>query len=194
VAAKIKKTKYPILKIGFIIAGLLILIGFAKIYGAINAPDKQCTTTRTAQATPLSNPSTPHDYFELGNYDYDTGDCTKAIVDYTKAIELNPNFPQFYNNRAYTSMRMHNYKDALADLNKAIALNPNYVNALMNRGDIYNFYYALDRQKAIADYNRVIALGPDRDQSRSVCGHKAMATTYNIVPLAILKTINSGCL
>jgi tetratricopeptide (TPR) repeat protein len=53
-----------------------------------------------------------------------------------------------YNNRAYTYMTIRDYADALPDLDQATALRPTYVNALMNRGDIYNFYYQIDRARA----------------------------------------------
>jgi tetratricopeptide (TPR) repeat protein len=68
---------------------------------------------------------------------------------------------------------MHNYADALPDLNKAISLNSNYINALMNRGDIHNYYYAIDRKAAIADYEKVISLGGTK--GTSVCGHLYLA-------------------
>jgi hypothetical protein len=45
----------------------------------------------------------------------------------------------------------------------------------MNRGDIYNYDYAIDRSRAIADYNRVIALGPTAIHDTSVCGHRFLA-------------------
>jgi len=73
-------------------------------------------------------------------------------------------------------MRLRNYKDALTDLDKAIRLNPDYINALMNRGDIRNYYYQIDRQAAIADYRRVIALTDSNTrQQTSVCGHLLLA-------------------
>ncbi len=107
-----------------------------------------------------------------GNYDYDTGNCQKAIIDYTASIKMNPNYPQAYNNRAYTYMRMQNYPAALPDLDKALALNPSYTQALMNRGDIHN-YYIIDRPNAILDYEKVISLG--HTQGTSVCGHLFLA-------------------
>lgn len=113
------------------------------------------------------------DYFIRGNYDYDKGNCKQAIKDYTQSIILNPLYPEAYNNRAYTFMRMRNFKDALVDLNKALELNPNYVQALMNRGDIFNYYYAIDRKRAIVDYNKVISLGAK--EGTSVCGHLLLA-------------------
>jgi tetratricopeptide (TPR) repeat protein len=69
---------------------------------------------------------------------------------------------------------MRDYKDALTDLDKALELNPNYVQALMNRGDIHNFYYEINRQSAIADYKKVIELAGPSDTT-SVCGHLFLA-------------------
>jgi tetratricopeptide (TPR) repeat protein len=171
----------------------VLLLGFLAyaMYKSATAPDIQCSTTHTTTNTPPASLKTAMDYFEQGNYDYDTGNCAKAIADYTQSIKLNPDYPQAYNNRAYTHMRMRNYKDALPDLDKAIALNPNYINALMNRGDIHN-YYLVDRKSAISDYEKVIALGAT--QGTSVCGHLFLAehdgwnlgTVFGL-PLAYIK-------
>ncbi|MGH7204481.1 MAG: hypothetical protein ACREHC_08650, partial [Candidatus Levyibacteriota bacterium] len=84
------------------------------------------------------------------------------------------------------------YKDALLDLDKAVSLRPDYINARMNRGDIYNFYYTINRSKALEDYNKVIALGGQH--GTSVCGHKAMAQNNNFLPLVFLQLItNTQC-
>lgn len=86
---------------------------------------------------------------------YDIGNCQEAVSDYTKAIVINPNYVQAYNNRAYTSMRMRKYENVLRDLDKTIQIKPNYIQALMNRGDIHNYYYQIDRQAAISDYKEL---------------------------------------
>lgn len=186
-------TRKPLV-ITTVVVAILVAFGFCMAYASAFAPDKQCWSYHAAITTPPTSFTTAGDYFNLGNYDYDIGNCVKAVADYTKAIDIQPNFAKAYNNRAYTYMRMQYYKKALSDLDKAIEINPNYVEALMNRGDIYNYYYAIDRKKAILDYNRVIALGVDKDQSKSVCGHKAMAQINNFVPLAIVKVItNTAC-
>lgn len=161
------------------------------IYKGATAPDTYCSTFHQTSSYPKTNLKTAMDYFEQGNYDYDTGNCKAAIEDYTKSIKLNSNYPQAYNNRAYTNMRLRNYKDALTDLDKAISLNPNYVNALMNRGDIHN-YYLVDRKAAIADYEKVIALGGTK--GTAVCGHLFLAkhNGWNLANLFIipLETLN----
>jgi tetratricopeptide (TPR) repeat protein len=130
------------------------------------------------------------DYLELGDYDYETGACAQAIADYTRAIELDPSFAAAFNNRAYTAMRQQNYAAALPDLDRAIELRPDYVNALMNRGDIYNYYYAVDRQRAMADYDRVVALGDTR--GTSVCGHRLLAYYGGWQPGVVLNVLAGG--
>ena len=154
---------------------VIVLLGILAVVMHISetVPDTQCTTTHTATSPAPLHLSTAMDYFLQGDYDYEIGNCKQAITDYTTAITRDPTLSQAYNNRAYTNMRMQDYKDALPDLDKAIALNPNYIQALMNRGDIHNYYYAIDRQSAIADYEKVIALGGGR--SASVCGHLFLA-------------------
>jgi tetratricopeptide (TPR) repeat protein len=152
----------------------VLLLGFLAyaMYRSATAPDIQCSTSHTTTNTPPASLKTAIDYFLQGDYDYDTGNCAKAIIDYTESIKLNPNYPQAYNNRAYTYMRLRDYKSALPDLDKALLLNPNYIQALMNRGDIHNYYLA-DRKSSIADYKKVIALGAT--QGTSVCGHLFLA-------------------
>lgn len=170
--AKNKKTRKPAILTTIFALSLVILLTLALYRGAI-APDNWCSSFHTTNSAPPQNLKTSMDYFEQGNYDYDKGDCSQAIVDYTKSISLNSKYAQSYNNRGYTYMRLRDYQNALPDLNKAISLNPTYVQALMNRGDIYNFYYSIDRSKAIADYQKVISLGFTSDNS--VCGHLLLA-------------------
>jgi Flp pilus assembly protein TadD, contains TPR repeats len=149
------------------------------VTGAILAslkPDGQCTFPHTTSLTPPQTLNSANDYFLMGDYEYEKGNCEEAIRNYDKAIELNPDYAEAYNNRAYTHMRMRLYELALPDLDRAIELRPDYTHALMNRGDIYNYYYKIDKQKAVANYNKVIALG-GFEKEGSICGHKLLA--YN---------------
>lgn len=170
-----KKKKFNWKPLGVATGVVIVLLGFVAfgIYKSATAPDTQCTTRHMTVSQPPLRLTTAMDYFEEANYEYDTGNCWVAILDYNKSIEMNPNYPQAYNNRAYTNMRRGDYKDALPDLDKAIELNPNYIHALMNRGDIHNYYYAIDKQSAIADYEKVISLRGTR--GTSVCGHLMLA-------------------
>ena len=176
--------------ISAVAVGIALLLFFIKAFGVIKAPDIQCNRRHTSSSIPPKNPQSAQDFFELGNYNYDIGNCSEAITDYRITLQIDPTFAQAYNNRAYTNMRLRKYKEALSDLDKAISIDPNYINALMNRADLYNYYYAFNREKAIADYDRVISIGIDQDKSRSVCGHRAMAQTHHFIPLAILNAIS----
>lgn len=174
---------------------VVLLSGFLAfvMYRDTTLVDSQCSTSHTVTTPPPANLKTAMDYFELGNYDYDIGNCTKAITDYTNSINLDSKNPQVYNNRAYTYMRLRNFKSALPDLDKALSLNPNYIQALMNRGDIHNYYYAIDRKSAIADYEKVIALGGTK--GTSVCGHLYLAkhNGWNLGTLLALPTAYFAC-
>jgi hypothetical protein len=97
-------------------------------------------------------------------------------------------------------MRMQDYAPALKDLDQALRIRPDYLHALMNRGDIHNYYFAQDRRKAIADYDHILSLGGQTSE-RSVCGHRAVAI-YSLPghegwnPLSWLKLVVSregGC-
>ena len=117
---------------------------------------------------------TAEDLLKRGDQAFDKGNCKEAIAIYTQAVALNPNYAEVYNNRAYTHMRMQNYAPALEDLDQALRIRPDYLHALMNRGDIHNYYFEQDRKKAIDDYDHILRLG-GQAQEPSVCGHRAVA-------------------
>ena len=83
----------------------------------------------------------------------------------------------------------------MPDLDRALQLRPDDVNALMNRGDIHNYYYASDYQKAVADYDRVIQLAPSNP---IVCGHRLLALHHgwdvDVVSTVYLQgAVQAGC-
>ena len=89
----------------------------------------------------------------------ETGDYYKAIVDYDKAIELDPKNAITYRSRGYAYYRIGIYDKAIADYDKAIELDPEDAATYHNRGDIYREKGEYD--KAIADYSKVIELDPE---------------------------------
>lgn len=154
--------------IATILALFVALFAFI-LGGAITAPrgesnDGWCGRYHGSNSYPPQALITSMDYFEMGNYEFDKGNCAQAVAEYTKSIALNPIYPQSYNNRAYTYMRMRQFENALTDLNMALSINPNYVNALRNRGDVFSRLG--DYGKAEADYERAIELGNKKD----LCG------------------------
>ncbi|HEY3040342.1 MAG TPA: tetratricopeptide repeat protein, partial [Pyrinomonadaceae bacterium] len=57
-----------------------------------------------------------------------------ALVDYSRAIQLNANFRQPYSNRGILYSRMQKFAEAAADLNHAIELDPSFAQGYMNFG------------------------------------------------------------
>jgi tetratricopeptide (TPR) repeat protein len=155
------------------------------------APVIQCAPAQ-APSSPPAALVTAADYLAQGDYEFDRGDCARAIAAYSRAIELNPSSAEAYNNRAFTYMTQKDYAHALPDLDHAIALRPNYVNALINRGDIFNYYYQIDQARAVADYDRVIAQGPAAYRNTSVCGHRLVALNGSMTPGLWLSVVLSG--
>lgn len=82
-----------------------------------------------------------------------------AEQDYKRAIEINPNLPETYNNLGALYIDMGRYTDALYQLTEAVGRNPNYFTALMNRA-VAN--YRLGRAlAALADFNSAFKLRQD---------------------------------
>lgn len=50
------------------------------------------------------------------------GESEAAITDYTKCLELNPNFADAYYNRGVTQFKIGNQTEAFTDLHKAAEL------------------------------------------------------------------------
>ena len=65
------------------------------------------------------------------------GRLDKAIEDYTKAIELNPQHANAYHNRGLAWSKKGDRDKAIEDYNKAIELNPQYADAYNNRGNAW---------------------------------------------------------
>ena len=65
------------------------------------------------------------------------GDWAGALEDYNRAIFLNQNNTEAYNNRGVLKFNMGEQAGVLEDYNKAISLKPDYINAYINRALFY---------------------------------------------------------
>ena len=64
-------------------------------------------------------------------------DFKRAAQDYTRAIELNPNWAVPYNNRGFAKMNLRNWAGAKADLEKAISLDASAPTPYVNLAGVY---------------------------------------------------------
>ncbi len=82
----------------------------------------------------------------------------EAMLDYERAISLNPKYVVAYTNRGVTKFKFGDNQEAIINCDRAISLNPKFPNAYVARGDAKS---ALgDKQGAITDYDRAISVNP----------------------------------
>jgi tetratricopeptide (TPR) repeat protein len=126
-------------------------------------PTNEATRTSTSRPSPTALPTlevgTARNYYNRGIAFYSEGNFESAIVDYTRAIELDPDFPDSFNNRGAAYFSLRNYEAALLDYNRAIELKPDYTNAFVGRGITYTELG--DYESALADFNHAIELDPN---------------------------------
>ena len=106
--------------------------------------------------------------FQQGNVLMMLGQMDKAIEVYSRAIKLNPNYADAYNNRGVTYVEKGNLDHAIEDFNTAIDLKPNYA-AYNNRGLAYDKKGEFNR--AIEDYTKVIDLNPNYTETYNSRGN-----------------------
>jgi len=102
---------------------------------------------------------TAEEYFNLGFNNVKQGNLSQAILEFTKAIEMNPGYADAYNNRGVAYAKQGNFNQAAADYNKAIEINPNDANAYLNRGRVYDIQDNI--LQAVSFYTKAIEINPN---------------------------------
>ena len=86
-------------------------------------------------------------------------DYRRAIEDFSKVIELKPDYSNAFESRAYAKSLNRKYKDALVDFDKAISMNPGFHEAYHHRA--WTHAALRDTVVAIADFNKAIELNEE---------------------------------
>jgi tetratricopeptide (TPR) repeat protein len=109
-----------------------------------------------AAEEPVSkNTLTAWDWFERA---YQANEPEEQIRLYSKAIALNENFADAYNNLGFSYAKLKQYKRAIAEYDKAIRLNPKDAVAYNNRGA--NYADLNQHERAITDFDEAIQIDP----------------------------------
>ena len=107
---------------------------------------------------PVLDPKAPVFYNNRGIAYGEKGEVDLAIENFTKAIELKPDYALAYNNRGAVYRSKGEHDLAIEDCNKAIQLKSDYAEPYSNRGAAYRNKGDYDR--AIEDYDLAIKLKP----------------------------------
>lgn len=92
------------------------------------------------------------------------GEPGKGLADFDYVIELDPNYPDYYFDRADAKRRLGDLEGAIADCDAAISISPPFYELYYNRADIKAELG--DVQGAIADFGYVVELEPDQIDAR----------------------------
>ena len=112
------------------------------------------------QDTASKRPEDPHAWNNLADACLRTGDHSSKVLDYCeKAIALQQNFAEAYNNRGTVYADQGRLEEAIGDYTKAISLRENFPTAYCNRANAREM--TDDFNAAIGDCDRAIALNPD---------------------------------
>ena len=108
------------------------------------------------------------EYFLGGVTAGQQGQYSNAIADFTKAIELKPDYAEAFYFRGSNYYSKSEYDHAIADFTKAIELKPDYAEAYAFRGFVYNKQDKHDR--TIEDSTKAIELNPDYSEAYYIRG------------------------
>ncbi|MBI4614970.1 MAG: tetratricopeptide repeat protein [Planctomycetes bacterium] len=117
-----------------------------------------------------AEPDSANDYINRGLARRDQGDLAGAIMDFTRAIELDPNNAIAYSNRGAARSDQGDLAGAITDHTRAIELDPNNAIAYDNRGAARGEQG--DLAGAIMDFTRAIELDPN---NATACSNRGAA-------------------
>jgi tetratricopeptide (TPR) repeat protein len=95
----------------------------------------------------------------MGNESMKSKDYDDAIDHYTRSIELCPEEPASYSNRAMAYLQKKSYAKAIEDSNSCLALQSDYLKAFHRRGKAYQALNKFDL--AIKDYQYILERSPE---------------------------------
>ena len=110
--------------------------------------------TKAIQSGQFSGTRLNWAYYNRGNAYYNTRDFDRAIADYNRSIQLDPNNSSWdHNGRGLAWKAKGDLDRAIADFSEAIRLDPKHAKAYTNRGNAYEAKG--DHDRALADYDQV---------------------------------------
>ena len=82
----------------------------------------------------ISAQASAEEYLNSAVSKFYLNDMKGAIVDYTRAIKIDPNYVEAYRKRGLAKETLKDFSGAIVDYTKAIEIDPNYAPAYRDRG------------------------------------------------------------
>jgi len=104
--------------------------------------------------------SSPIEFFQNGVKHLLAGDIKQGIHDFTKAIELEPNFASAYANRGTALNMIDRFDESIQDFDAAIRIHPAHEEALFGRGIAH--MHGQNYSRAVEDFTACIKLNENK--------------------------------
>jgi S1-C subfamily serine protease len=144
------------------VSGLAIPIDtFKQVAGSLNVDIRNVSGDNISSQPiePKIATLTADDFFITAGNKSQKGDYRGAIVDYGRALALNPQFGEVYFRRGIARTLIKDWNGAEADYTQAIADKPRYAEAYLHRGNVRN--NLSNWRGAKSDFDLAIALNPN---------------------------------
>jgi tetratricopeptide (TPR) repeat protein len=128
---------------------------------------------QSSSSLPIHTPAPAIDCNDRGTTKYQRGDTQGAILEFDRAIKIDPKYAEAYVNRGAAKLGLGDKQGAIADYSKAIAINPQDALTYYNRG-VAKFELG-DKQGAITDFDRAIVINPQDAETYSNRGAVKLA-------------------
>ena len=115
---------------------------------------KPARQRKAKPSEPSTGPATADDYFARGIAQLSDEQFEAALVEFDKAIELQPHDDEALTHRAVTRLHLEDFAGALDDCNRALAIVPNDFETLKTRGSVH--LELGNHAAAVEDLSRVI--------------------------------------
>ena len=113
---------------------------------------------RGSTFAPVAVLSPAQQHYQIGLGYYNQRQFDLAIANFNRAINLERNYVEAYNERALAFVEVKRYKDAVSDLRRVTNLSPNWVIGWNNLG--YAYESGRSYNSAVSAYESAIALDP----------------------------------
>jgi tetratricopeptide (TPR) repeat protein len=117
----------------------------------------------TALATPAIGQTNDTDWFSMGMDYYSQNKFEEAVQAYNRAIEIDPQDAEAWNNKGTALGVLGRYDEAIQAFEKAIEINSSYAEAWYNMGVVFDLqgnYY-----QAIRAYNEATRINPEYEKA-----------------------------